>query len=412
MPAAQPVLHLEDATRIVAARGFEADGGRGPRRMGIEMEWCTVRLDEPSLPADFDAVQRGAAAATLPHASRVSFEPGGQVELSSEALPGLLAIPSLRADAAALGAALHREGVGMVAIGLEPGTRRARFLRSPRYDAMEAFFDAASDAGRTMMRSTAALQVNLDLGPTSEVEARWSLVHAVGPVLAATFAHSPFAGGRPSGWRSTRLAVWKHVDPGRTAPVANGVRGPEAWAAYALAADVMLVRHRRDEHLPVPPGLSFAEWIARGHPAGWPDVDDLDYHLTTLFPPVRPRGWYELRMIDALGARWWPVAAAVATVLLDDPDAAACARRATAPVRDRWDDAARHGLAHPDLAAAAQHCFRAARSALGRRGADPATIDATGEFEDRFVRRGRTPADDLLDAWHRSGTLLPPADNA
>ena len=46
--------------------------------------------------------------------------------------------------------------------------------------------------------------------------------------------------------------------------------------------------------------LTFAEWIEDGHELGWPTLDDLDYHLTTLFPPVRPRGWLELRMIDAL----------------------------------------------------------------------------------------------------------------
>ena len=42
-----------------------------------------------------------------------------------------------------VGRALARAGIGMVAIGLEPGPRRERFLRSPRYDAMEAFFDAS-----------------------------------------------------------------------------------------------------------------------------------------------------------------------------------------------------------------------------------------------------------------------------
>jgi hypothetical protein len=36
-----------------------------------------------------------------------------------------------------------------------------------------------------------------------------------------------------------------------------------------------------------------------------------------------------------------------------------------------------------------------------------ATIDAVGAFTDRFVARGRTPADDLLDAWQRDGTVHP-----
>ena len=43
--------------------------------------------------------------------------------------------------------------------------------------------------------------------------------------------------------------------------------------------------------------------------SAFPDADDLEYHLTTLFPPVRPRGWLELRMIDALPEELWPAIA-------------------------------------------------------------------------------------------------------
>src|SRR4029453_18905284 len=119
-------------------------------------------------------------------------------------------------DAAVLGRALADGGIGLIAIGLEPRTRRARVVQSPRYAAMEGFFAASGDAGRTMMRSTAAMQVNLDLGPPEAIDTRWRRTHAVGPVLAAAFANSPFADGRPTGWRSTRLAVWHAIDPTRT----------------------------------------------------------------------------------------------------------------------------------------------------------------------------------------------------
>jgi glutamate--cysteine ligase len=174
----------------------------------------------------------------------------------------------------------------------------------------------------------------------------------------------------------------------------------------------MLVRRGDDDHVAVPPGLSFADWIEHGHTSGWPTVDDLEYHLTTLFPPIRPRGWLELRMIDALPRPWWAVAAAVATVLVDDADAARCAADAVAPLRDRWTDAARLGLADDAFARAARVCLQVSRAVLPRAGADAAVLDAVGEFDDRFVSRCRTPADDLLDGYERDGTLLPAADNA
>jgi glutamate--cysteine ligase len=412
MPSQNPVLDRAAAGRLAAARGFDPQPPSEQRLVGIEMEWLTVRLDATERAAGLDATRRAAESAALPRGSRITYEPGGQVELSTHALEGLDAVTALAEDADALGAALARDGIGMVGIGLEPGPRRERALRSPRYDAMEAFFDASGTAGRTMMRSTAALQVNLDLGPDDGTERRWRLAHALGPVLAGAFANSPFLDGRPSGWRSTRLAIWNAIDPSRTTPVPNGVDCRTAWARYALAADVMLVRRSDDDHMAIEPGFSFDSWLARGHAVGWPTPEDLEYHLTTLFPPVRPRGWLELRMVDALPAPWWRVASAVTAVLLNDDNAAGCAASATAPTRGLWVEAARHGLGHPGLAAGAQSCFRAALAALIQGRADPVTVDATAEFLDRFVDRGRCPADDLLDRWHRDGSGQPPPDNA
>jgi glutamate--cysteine ligase len=420
MPSPVRVLRADEAARFAAERGFGASGGRATAagRVGLEMEWCTVDLARPHQPADFAIVRTAAAGARLPHHSAISYEPGGQIELSTAPLPGLDAVRALTDDAHALGRSLARAGIGMVAIGLEPGPRRERCLASPRYDAMEQFFDAGGEAGRTMMRSTAALQVNLDLAPVDEpgdpgaAARRWQLANSLGPLLAAMFANSPFWNGRPSGWRSTRLAVWHAIDDRRTRPVGNGTDCRTAWARYALDADVMLVRSSDDEHVALPPGTSFADWIEQGHTSGWPTADDLGYHLTTLFPPVRPRGWLELRMIDALPAPWWSVAAAVSTVLVDDPDAARCAALAIEPVRGRWTDAARTGLADAAFARAAQTCMKAARAVLPRAGAGADLVDAAAEFDRRFVARGRTPADDLLDAFREHETLLPSADNA
>ena len=96
--------------------------------------------------------------------------------------------------------------------------------------------------------------------------------------------------------------------------------------------------------------VAFSTWLADGHELGWPTIDDFAYHLTTLFPPVRPRGWLELRMIDALQEEWWPVAVAVTAALLDDPAASDIAAEAVDPVRDSWTAAARDSLAVPALA--------------------------------------------------------------
>jgi glutamate--cysteine ligase len=415
VPSREPVLTKLKARRIVGEAGFGASPPCPDRRhrVGVELEWLAIWLDGSSRPVSLATLHDVVATLEpLPGGSRISFEPGGQVELSSPALEGLEACATLSQDLAMLRAALRGAGVGLIGLGLEPSEGRERLVRNPRYDAMEAFFDTEGDAGRTMMRSTAAIQVNVDYGGPEERERRWRLAHDVGPVLAATFANSPLSHGVPSGWRSTRLAVWFAIDAGRSAPVSQAGPGSDEWARYALDARVMMMRRSPVDHVPVTEPLAFGAWISDGHPLGWPTPDDLSYHLTTLFPPVRPRGWLELRMIDALPDPWWRVAVAVSDALVTDPALDERVTQAVAPVRHLWRAAAHDGLAHPELARAARDCFGPASEVLADRGADPVTIDATGAFVDRYVNRCRCPADDRLESWRSAGVVVPVAEES
>jgi glutamate--cysteine ligase len=169
----------------------------------------------------------------------------------------------------------------------------------------------------------------------------------------------------------------------------------------------MLIRLTDDDHRPLRDPMTFRSWLIDGHELGYPTLDDLVYHLTTLFPPVRPKGWLELRMFDALPTPFWHVATAVTSVLLDDEQAADAVSRAVGQTADLWIDAAQLGLGHPALAESAEHCFGIALEALERNNAAASTIDVVAAFADRWPLRGRSPADDRLDAWHHDGTLWP-----
>jgi ergothioneine biosynthesis glutamate--cysteine ligase EgtA len=274
-----------------------------------------------------------------------------------------------------------------------------------------------------MMRRTASLQVNLDSGTASAgitgYRQRWELAHRIGPVLVAAFANSPLSGGRPTGWVSTRQATWAAMDPGRTRPPGHDPDPRAAWARYALDAQVLCIRGTADTDTDAgdaadwtaPPGLTFRDWV-RGAAAELrrPTAADLDYHLSTLFPPVRPRGWLELRMTDAQVGDAWVVPTALAAALLDDPVAADAALAATetlcpdgqpVPPDDVWRRAARIGPADPDLGKAVRACFTAAESALARSDSPAALRAAVAAFAERYAERGRCPAHDQLDALSR-----------
>lgn len=392
MPAPTRSLTLADVHDHVRRHCFTPAGP--PGRVGIEVELLTMAAADPARRPDATELFAAIDNLDLPGGGRITLEPGGQVELSSAPHAGLgPAIDATAAGLAALQAALAGAGIRTAAAGLDPRRLHRRVVSNPRYDAMEAYFEGDGGAGRAMMCGTASIQVNVDLGDVAERPRRWRLAHALGPVLVAAFANSPMAAGRPTGARSARQQVWALLDPTRSAPAASLLPPADAWSRYALAARVMFVRG--DPYRTVRGGLTFAGWMAEGHDAGYPTIDDFAYHLTTLFPPVRPKGWLELRMIDALPAPWWQVAVAVTTALLDDPEAFTTAERTCAPIADSWAEAAAMGLGHPGLASAARSCFAAAVDALPRLGVDPAT---TADYVERYVERGRSPADDVLDA--------------
>lgn len=407
MPSPRRRLRAADVERFVRERCF-APAQRG--LVGIELEQLTVAAGDPAACPDHARV-RAAVAAVQPLAggSRLTFEPGGQVELSSPPLPGVAAAcTTLTGDLATVSGAVSGAGGRLVGAGLDPWRAPRRVVDEPRYRAMEAYFHADGEEGARMMCSTAALQVNVDIGGASAQARRWRLGHRLGPTLVASFANSPFSRGGPARHRSERAAIWACVDPSRSASARACTADPAgAWLRYALAARVMLIRTCAERFHPVVTPLPFGRWMEVGHELGFPVLEDFEYHLGTLFPPVRPRGWLELRMIDSLPHPWWRAAAAVVAALFDDPAAADEAERATVATADLWADAARHGLAHPGLALAATACFQAALDALPRLGADEPTLSAVSGFFERFVARGRCPADDLLDAWRRHGRLLP-----
>jgi len=404
-----------------------------PRRVGIEIEWLVRDARNPAIGVSAeritDAMSAFAASPGLPTSSSpgvlpsgapLTTEPGGQLELSS--LPADSLADCVRAtvdDLAALRAAAAAAGLELAGFGLDPLRPPSRVLDQPRYRAMETFFDRGGPWGRQMMCTTASVQVCLDAGDDSDAitgyRQRWRLVHAIGPVLVAAFANSPLRRGRPTGWRSSRQQVWSRMDPGRTRPPLLEPDPREAWARYALDAELMCVRNEGSADWSAPAGLTLRDWVggAAGDRMRPATADDLEYHLSTLFPPVRPHGHFELRMIDAQRGDGWIVPLAVVSALFGDEragdEALAAVERLWAgrgpagqwpsgqPDGNPWPRAARLGPADPAIAQASRECFAAARSALDRMAVPAPVTAAVDDFIEHYVSRDRCPADDLLE---------------
>lgn len=393
-----------DAARRIGAECL-TDGPIG--RIGLEIEaHCFDLADPMRRPGWAELTEVIATVPPMPGGSPITVEPGGAVELSGPPADSVVpAIAAMRSDRAVLTKAFAEHGLGLVLLGADPLRPPERVNPGDRYRAMEKFFAASGtvDAGAAMMTSTASVQVNLDAGPRAGWAERVRLAHALGPTMIAISANSPLLGGEPSGWRSTRQRVWSRLDSARCGPVLGASGGDPAddWVSYALKAPVMLVQG--SETVPMTQVVPFADWADGRALLGGrrPTAADLDYHLTTLFPPVRPRGFLEIRYLDSTPDDVWPAVVFTLATLLDDPSAVDVAAEATEPVATEWDLAARVGLGDERLRTAALRCVQTVAELA------PPELRAPMQRLLRRVELGRSSADDFTDLV--AGSTVPAA---
>ncbi|PPK94556.1 glutamate--cysteine ligase [Kineococcus xinjiangensis] len=408
-PAAAPTGQPPDTE---AVRRHLASRALRPGRtgvVGLELERHVVDVAEPLRPVDWRRLTGALTGLQPPAGSSVTLEPGGQVELSTPPASGVAAaVEVLRRDAAVVDAALAEAGLALLSVGADPVRAPVRINPGARYAAMESYFRAVGHGrdGAAMMCSTAALQLNVEAGPAGRLGDRLTHLHRLLPVLIALAGCSPLLGGRDTGMRSARQGVWQRLDPGRCAPWLRDGDPAAAWAEFALAAPVMLVRSERTGapqpvHAPVP----LVDWVRGRHllDGRCPTLADVDLHLSTLWPPVRLRGWLELRVLDTVPAAWWPGLAAVVATVLDDVAAADRAAEAAEPVAQRHGVAARDGISDPALGRAARGLVAAALPAV------PAVLRPDVERWAELLDSGRTPADLVRNLARRTdaaGCLL------
>lgn len=389
MPLTRRTLSRSDVWCVIEGLFTESEHDD----IGLECEWPVYDVTNPTLRPDL-CVLESIARRPLPAAGNVTVEPGGQIELSSlpsRTLAGVL--DSVARDSEVLHDRLAEWGLYPQTVAIDHERRPERILLRPRYSAMQNFFDAGGPAGRWMMCNTASVQVNISNG-RNPLE-RWRLLNKIGPIMVAAFANSRGVDAHGKEWASLRQGIWWNIDRRRSRPVPVGadLDPALAWFVYALSADVLYIGDEGCSGAtgsPVPPGMSFGEWMHRGHPRGWPTVEDFRYHLTTLFPSIRPKGWYELRFLDALPD--WMRTAATAVI------AKACEDEPTSELlgllpdtSNLWLHAARHGLADQPLFDAATTLFASVKSNMAH---GDAGFDEVEQFFMQYVSRRTSPSAD------------------
>jgi glutamate--cysteine ligase len=348
------------------------------RRAGSAAGWCERRSAKANVPE-----------IVLPDGGRITFEPGGQIEISAAPNASLSVLVGRLQDTIAAIACAAPSGVELLSCGIDPRTSIddvAPQLDAERYRRMLHHFDTIGPWGARMMRQTASFQVCVDGGATPE--RTWRVLNALAPHMVAIFANSPRYAGRETGHRSFRSHVWRSLDPRRTGLLGVQDDVVEEYLTFALDAPAFLMPGTGDST------ASFGDWLARGTAS----LDDWRLHLSTLFPEVRPRGYFELRSADVVSPDWYAAPLCfVAGLLYHRANLEAAGDVLGSPDADLLVRAGRDGLADPVLRAMAPtlcDMALAGCTALGREFVEQADLERAAEYFDRYTRQGLSPADE------------------
>jgi glutamate--cysteine ligase len=346
------------------------------RKLGLKQKWCesSAAPDPPSW--------------KLASGARISFEPGGQIEVSSA--PHTSA-RSLIAEFSRITSSLldsfERHGAVLETKGVDPYNPISRTplqLHRERYEKMTRYFESIGPSGIRMMRQTASVQINLE--PGDDPLTRWTLLNRMAPMLVAIFANSRRYAGEDSGHASYRAHLWRTLDPSRTG--LRDVSAPvESYYDFALRAGWIFGQTADGNY------ESFANAIDRGAgEAEW------DLHLSTLFPEVRPRDYFEVRSTDMVDLPWLaaPIAM-VAGVCYHEPTAAAVSELLSDFDAATLVNAGERGITDATIATVAKDFCDLSLKGASALGADYMShddLDILHEFVERYPANGRSPADD------------------
>jgi len=322
-------VHKSTRTRALAVNDSRTSTAEVLSRVGVREGWHEESDggDPPSW--------------RLADGARLSFEPGGQLEISSApASTASQVIDSTQALVKILREAMSNVGIDLLARGVDPfnGIDTVPLqLHRDRYTGMTRYFDSVGPSGVQMMRQTAALQINLERGV--DPKSRWRLLNGLAPIVVALFANSRQYAGKATGWASYRAQLWRTLDPSRTGIIYDESHHVERYLSFALDAIAMRggegAAYRAFRALMPEPATSRDDWL---------------FHLSTLFPEVRPKEFFELRSADTIepDALASPVVF-VTGLVYDDEIAHRAIGLIGVPSEKMLERAGRLGLADPEI---------------------------------------------------------------
>ena len=359
--------------------------------------------------------ENGALVALEGENGSITLEPGGQLELSGAPLRTIFeTCEELHQHLALIRRVSEPRGIVWLSLGANPLHDVDEMPRVPkaRYAVMRRYLPPKGELALHMMHLSATVQANLDYASEEDMAEKLRTAMGVSPIVSALFANSPLHLGKPSGYVSRRVHIWRHVDPERCGMlpfVFEPGLDYEKYVQWALDVPMFFVLHE-GEYRQVS-DLSFRSYLAHGHEGKHATLQDWNLHLTTLFPEVRLKQFLEVRGADAVPASLTCALPALWKGILYDDAAREAAWRLVSAWSFSEREAALEAVARRGLAAEvaggpvlplARELIEIARGGLIRIG-----DGRGGETDERgfldplsvVVERGRSPGEEVLAQW-------------
>jgi glutamate--cysteine ligase len=370
--------------------------------VAAENGWSEVREGEALIALEGDGAS-------------ITLEPGGQLELSGAPLRTIFeTCEEFHRHLDVIHRVSEPRGIVWLALGANPFHDVDEMPRVPkaRYAVMRSYLPTKGELAMHMMHLSATVQANYDYASEADMAAKLRTAMGVSPIVSALFANSPFHLGKPSGYVTRRVHVWRYVDPDRCG-LLPFVFEPgldyEKYVQWALDVPMFFVLH--DGEYRTASGLTFRRYLAEGHDGKRATLQDWNLHLTTLFPEVRLKQFLEVRGADAVPPELTCALPALWKGILYDDGARDAAWRLVAGWSFAEREAALEAVARRGLAARvagrpvlplARELVEIARAGLARIGdGQGGETDERGFLDplSAVAERGHSPGEEVLARW-------------
>jgi glutamate--cysteine ligase len=344
----------------------------------------------------------------------ITLEPGGQLELSGAQYENVHPAAGEFAEHVKQIVTVGDElGIAFLGLGVQPVSplEEIEWVPKRRYRIMAPHMARVGVLGHRMMKQTATVQVNIDYSDERDAMMKMRAGMGIASLLTAMFANSPLSDGRLNGYMSFRGHIWTETDPARCGLLPFVFRPTLGFSDYVeYALDVPMYFIVRDGRWVDMTAFTFRRFWKEGYERERATLADWNLHLTTLFPEMRLKRYIEVRSIDGQAPELMLAAPALVKGLFYEED---CLLAVWDMVK-RWTWEERVDLYHAvhrqalkarirgiEIVELARELIEIAETGLDRRHQDNQETESV--YLERLrdqVRRGRCPADAIIEKWN------------